>query len=95
LYDLGRGDDLLRNDLVTNEIADPYLRVGELAARLRALGLDHDADALENAVVAGATGTEIFMALRWHLRALLHKAPPADVRAEATALHEFVSRALG
>jgi hypothetical protein len=39
-----------------------------IAVALRGAGYHADADALRDAVRSGSTGTEILMALRWHLR---------------------------
>jgi hypothetical protein len=49
---------------------DYYAMAREVASALRAEGLGDWGSRLEDAIAAGATSTEILMALRWHLRAL-------------------------
>jgi hypothetical protein len=44
-----------------------YDQLQDLIGQLNALGLHDHADELQNVMGAGATGTEIFMSLRWHL----------------------------
>lgn len=74
-------------------IIDPYSEADELIASLRRAGFRAEADTLREAIDSGSTGTEIFMALRWHLEGLLKKGLPDDLRAQASRLEAFLARA--
>ena len=50
---------------------DHYEEVEELISMLENTSLQHYRKALQNAIDEGATGTEIFMALRWNIERLL------------------------
>ena len=55
---------------------DYYAEAGEIARCLERDGLARDAQNLRDAISDGSTGTEILMALRWHLQRI-DKARPA------------------
>lgn len=78
----------------SKRITDPYVEADDLIAGLRKAGLQADADALVEAIESGSTGTEIFMALRWHLEVLLKKRLPAGLREQAAQLEAFLADAL-
>ncbi|MSP73584.1 MAG: hypothetical protein EXR76_15715 [Myxococcales bacterium] len=77
-----------------NIITDPYAEAADLIARLQAVGRQADAEVLQDAIDSGSTGTEIFMALRWHLEDLLKKGLPDDLRKRAARLEAFLAAAL-
>jgi hypothetical protein len=47
---------------------DYYAQTRQIIDALAAEGLSSDGDALRDAIAAGSTGTEILMAVRWHLQ---------------------------
>ncbi|HWS70946.1 MAG TPA: hypothetical protein VN605_02480 [Thermoanaerobaculia bacterium] len=51
-------------------VADVYTRAEWLCESLRSHGQAQAAEEVAMAIAAGATGTEILMALRWHLQRL-------------------------
>lgn len=75
---------------------DPYQEVRTLADLLDAAGLSDYAQQLRSALVEGATGTEIYMILRWRLANMAEDtAVPADLKARLLTLHGYLDRALG
>lgn len=48
-----------------------YEEVAKLSEELRNENLDNAADTITHCIEAGATGTEIFMALRWNIGKIL------------------------
>jgi hypothetical protein len=75
---------------------DYYADTRDLAAKLTARGLGVWSQRLTDAVAAGATGTEIVMALRWILAQMLEAEPalPDDLRDQATHVHTGLDRLL-
>lgn len=65
----------------------------EASALARELDDPEQARALTDAIAAGATGTEIHMALAWHLRRVA--AGPSPLAARARELADAIDRALG
>ena len=57
---------------------DIYPAADDLVVRLRADGADHLADAVNHAIDAGSTGTEILMALRQQLEQVLKADEPSS-----------------
>lgn len=75
-------------------IIDPYAEAAALISRLKECGLASKGDDLQDAMDLGSTGTEIFMALRWHLGELLKGDVPDDVRTTGRALEKFLAAAV-
>ncbi|KLU26507.1 hypothetical protein EOS_09225 [Caballeronia mineralivorans PML1(12)] len=76
--------------------SDPYQEAKAIADSLDKVGLREHADQVRGALVEGATGTEIYMILRWRLANLAQDlAIPADLKARAILLHDYLDRALG
>jgi hypothetical protein len=75
-------------------IVDPYAEAAALIARLNAMGRTPEAARLQDAIDSGSTGTEVFMALRWHLRNMLEGNLQEDVEAKASALEAYLAKAL-
>lgn len=74
---------------------DHYKEVEELIVMLRAAQLQDYGDTLKKAMDEGATGTEIFMSLRWNLEKLLNDQLCTDlVRAKAKRLWSELDKAL-
>jgi hypothetical protein len=71
-----------------------YERISEFTVALRAVGLAADADAIDEAVAAGSTGTEILMAVRFRLREVLDRKLPVGLRVEAMRLEIAIGAAL-
>lgn len=75
---------------------DYYSEARAIADLLVQEGFEAEASKLRDALAAGATGTEILMALRWHLQSI----SKADLRistvtrTRARTLHAAVSAAL-
>lgn len=67
---------------------DHYVETQELIEMLRKEGLNDYADALLKAMEEGATGTEIFMALRWNVKNLI-EAKQCSNMIEAKAIHLY------
>lgn len=66
---------------------DHYAAARTLISHLEHAGLASEAAALVAAMEDGATGTEIFMALRFHLSEILNRAHlPVDARKLASRL---------
>lgn len=74
---------------------DHYKEAHELIQSLIDAGLNEHADALTRSMDEGSTGTEIFMALRWHLERLLGSgACPEIAIAKAKRLFDEIDKAL-
>lgn len=58
---------------------DHYAETQKLTDMLRKEGLSDYSDALLNAMNDGATGTEIFLALRWNVKKLIDNENCSDV----------------
>ena len=63
---------------------------------MRDEGFERDARALEDAIAAGFTSSEILMALRWHLDRFLEAKPAGsrDLRRSAKDLRRRIDAAL-
>jgi RNase P/RNase MRP subunit POP5 len=76
---------------------DYYAEARRVAAILETEGMVADANSLIEALEAGATATEILMALRWNLRriqaSLTHMSAPAEKR--VCELSQAIDKALG
>jgi len=74
---------------------DHYQEAQDLVTMLHSIKLNEQADALQLAMDEGATGNEIFMALRWNTKKLLsEKKCAGTVLAKATKLWEELDKAL-
>lgn len=75
---------------------DYYAETRDLAAKLAERGLGSWSQLLTDAMAAGATGTEIVMALRWTLAQMLETEPalPDDLREQATDLQARLDKLL-
>lgn len=74
---------------------DHYQETEELISMLKNTDIKHYGESLQRAMDEGATGTEIFMALRWHVRQLLAESSMDDVmRAKAKRLLNELDKAL-
>ena len=75
---------------------DFYADTRDLAAKLTARGRGDWSQRLTDAMAAGATGTEIVMALRWTLAQMLETEPALadDLRQQATDLHAGLDKLL-
>jgi len=66
---------------------DYYLEARDLISRLKSEGDDESASKLRSAMEGGATGTEILMALRFHLAEIIKNIPLRDeTRIQASRL---------
>lgn len=75
---------------------EPFGRVSAFAAALRESGWGVEADALTEAIEVGSTGSEIQMALRYHLRRVAENERIDDaLRHRAAELSEVISHTLG
>lgn len=76
---------------------DLYSQIAEIVDALRDAGETAWADLLANDVQAGSTGTEILMAVRWHLRQVDDQVDdlPGPLIAELHAIVEQIGMALG
>jgi len=74
---------------------DHYQETEELISMLGNAGLKQYGESLQRAMDEGATGTEIFMALRWHIDQLLAEPSMDDViKAKAKRLLNELDKAL-
>lgn len=74
---------------------DHYKETEELILMLENVGLKHYGESLQRAMDEGATGTEIFMILRWNISQLLTEPSVNDVvKAKARELFNELERAL-
>lgn len=74
---------------------DHHAEAQELAAMLRKESLGNYADALVTAIQEGATGTEIFMALRWNIKNIIDAKKCSDLTdAKARRLYQELDKAL-
>lgn len=72
-----------------------YKETEELIAMLHATQLRNYGSSLQTAMDEGATGTEIFMALRWNLEKLLSEPSCPDlIRAKSKKLWKKLDKAL-
>ena len=75
--------------------ADVYDAADDLVIRLRTVHADGWADDINEAIEAGSTGTEIFMALRRVLTDLLaDEQLDSETKARAVTLRDDLARAL-
>ena len=75
--------------------SDHYAKAQELADLLYQEGLSDYADLLINSMQEGATGTEIFMALRWNVKKIIDAKKCSDVtEAKARRLYWELDNAL-
>lgn len=65
---------------MTTEAFDFFQHAREVAAGLRAEGHAEIAEQIIFSMEAGSTGTEILMALRWHVEGFLQKKPLLSAR---------------
>ena len=70
---------------------DHYSVAKDIARRLAEAGHPDWKERLEDAMAAGATGTEICMALRWNLRNLLRSKIKIDTETRAQ-VNELISK---
>ena len=76
-------------------IYDHYAETQELADLLRKENLGDYADALVKAMQEGATGTEIFMALRWNVKNIVATKKCSDLtEVKARRLYQELDKAL-
>jgi len=76
-------------------MSDPYEEAREIANVLDGAGLHEYAEGLRSALVEGATGTEIYMILRWRLAEIVNDAEvEADIKARVRVLYDYLDRAL-
>lgn len=76
-------------------MSDPYEEAREIANLLDGAGLHEYAEGVRSALVEGATGTEIYMILRWRLAKIANDvAVAADIKVRARVLHDYLDRAL-
>jgi len=74
---------------------DHYVETQELIDMLRKEGLNNYADAMLIAMEEGATGTEIFMALRWNVKNLIESKQCSDIaEIKARRLYQELDKAL-
>ena len=75
---------------------DYYGEARRLSAAMRDEGLEADAQALEDAIAAGFTSSEILMALRWHLDRFMEAKPEGSstLRRSAKDLRNRIDAAL-
>ena len=76
---------------------DHYKVAKELADELRKEKVDCFADGIIKAIEEGATGTEIFMALRWNIENLLKTTDYSyseSIKNKAKSLYEELNKAL-
>ena len=75
---------------------DVYQRTEGIADKLDQVGRSHRATALRDAIAGGSTGGEIYMALRFHLQAILDEEPdiPGATKRSIRELAEDIQRAL-
>ena len=74
---------------------DHYEEAASIIRMLRQTSLNNYSDSLQNAMDEGATGTEIFMALRWNLENLLNEDSLNDlIKVKATRLWKEIDKVL-
>ena len=75
---------------------DCYGEARRVSATMRDEGFGPDAQALEDAIAAGFTSSEILMALRWHLDRILEAKPDGSstLRRSAKDLRNRIDAAL-
>ena len=74
-----------------------YMKARDLSDQLSVAGLEAEAEGIREAMSAGATATEILMALRWNLQSL-EDGPgsvPAVLKRRARQLTNSISKVLG
>lgn len=75
---------------------DYYAAASELISGLKADGYEADASKLQMAIEDGSTGTEILMALRFHLSGVIRRVPlSVELRARASNLLTELNDVLG
>jgi len=75
---------------------DYYGEARRVSTAMRSEGFERDAQALEDAIAAGFTSSEILMALRWHLDRFLAAKPDGSstLRRSAKDLRNRIDAAL-
>ncbi|MBU2569826.1 MAG: hypothetical protein KJ725_07285 [Gammaproteobacteria bacterium] len=74
---------------------DHYQEAEELISMLENVGLKYYGESLQRAMDEGATGTEIFMSLRWYIGQFLAEVSVDDViKAKAKRLLNELDKAL-
>lgn len=74
---------------------DHYKETEELISMLENTAMQHYGKILQSALQGGATGTEIFMALRWNIHKLLQETCLDEaIKAKAKRLIEELEKAL-
>jgi hypothetical protein len=74
---------------------DQYEEAREIAALLDQEGLKDQATQLRNALADGATGTEIFMMIRFRLKVMLNDGPlPHELSLRIKTLYSYLDTAL-
>lgn len=77
--------------------SDYYAEAREVARSLDQEGLKEEAQSLRDAIDSGSTGTEILMALRWHLQRIgnTNALMSPAIRAKIRGLAGSIDAALG
>lgn len=74
---------------------DHYAATRDLIANLEHAGCSNEAAVLRNAIAEGSTGTEIFMAIRFHIAEIISRVPLApDIGESASRLLAELDKAL-
>lgn len=75
---------------------DAYQETRAIADSLAKVGLGEYAGQVRGSLAEGATGTEIYMILRWRLANIANDtALPAELKTRLLSLHDHLDRALG
>lgn len=74
---------------------DHYEEASKLAKDLRKENMGDFADAIVDSMECGATGTEIFMALRWNIEKVIKSCEVSDsLKTRAKRLYEELDKSL-
>lgn len=92
-----KADEQIRNvGDFDSKTSDPYQEAKAIADSLDMVGLRERADQVRGVLAEGATGTEIYMMLRWCLANIAQDlAVPAELSARTRLLQDYLNRALG
>ncbi|MGO4569995.1 hypothetical protein AB4Z52_34430 [Rhizobium sp. 2YAF20] len=76
--------------------SDPYQDAKQIADVLENVGLSEQSKQIRGALSEGATGTEIYMILRWRLIRIEETSSiPAELKWRMDRLHSFLDQVLG
>jgi hypothetical protein len=76
--------------------SDPYQDAEQIACELENAGLSDQAKQIRGALSEGATGTEIYMILRWQLAKIEETSSiPAELKSRMDRLHSYLDQVLG